>query len=173
MLADSELLANLAYHEQTYNASTGDLRIMLLSSKASILEVCGWLEQAMDLIVSEAAKRCALSPARIKLIDKDYIGRTNGFSYQGHFEKMMVSVVGYRMLEAAENRAGAVIQVMDGALTYLTPLRNYYAHTHFNIGSPFPKSMTGIPGPTSVRAYAQTAMIGLTALEQALIGLGC
>lgn len=173
MLTDSDLMANLVYHEQIYDASSADLRIMLLCSKASILEVCGWLEQAMDLIVSEAAKRCALSPARIKLIDKDYIGRTNGFSYQGHFEKMMVSVVGYRVLEAAENHAGNVIQAMDGALTYLTPLRNYYAHTHFNIASPFPKNMTGIPGPTATKAYAKTAIIGLTALEQSLISLGC
>ena len=173
MLTDTELMANLAYHEHTYNTAGSDLRVMLLSSKASILEVCGWLEQAMDLIVSDAAKRCAISAARIKLIDKDYIRKTNGFSYQGHFEKMMVSVIGYRMLEAAEIQAGNVIQAMDGALTYLTPMRNYYAHTHFNIASPFPKSMTGIPGPTATRGHAQTAIIGLTAFEQALINLSC
>lgn len=173
MLTDSELMANLEYHERTYNAANGDLRVMLLCSKASILEVCGWLEQAMDMIVSDAAKRCALSVARIKLINKDYIRKTNGFSYEGHFEKMMVSVIGYRMLEAAEIQAGSAIQAMDGALTYLTPMRNYYAHTHFNITSPFPKDMTSIPGPTATRSYAQTAIVGLTALELALIKLGC
>lgn len=173
MLSDTELMANLVYHEQTYNAANGDLRTMLLSSKASILEVCGWVEQAMDLIVSDAANRCALSAARIKLIDQAYIRKTNGFSYQGHFEKMMVSVIGYRTLEAAETQAGNAIQAMDGALTYLTPLRNYYAHTHFNISNPFPKDMTGIPGPTATRGYAQTAIAGLSALEQALIHLGC
>lgn len=173
MLADSELMVSLTYHEQTYNASTQDLRIMLLCSKASILEVCGWIEQAMDLVVAEAAQRCALSQARIKLIDENYIGKTNGFSYQGHFEKMMVSVVGYRMLEAAEKQAGIAIPAMDGALSFLTKLRNYYAHTHFNMGKPFPKNMTSIPGPTATRGYAQTAITGLTALEQGLISLGC
>ncbi len=127
----------------------------------------------MDSIVSESAQRCALSQARIERINQNYIKRTSGFSYQGHFEKMMISVVGYRMLEAAENRAGSVIQAMDGALSYLTPLRNYYAHTHFNMGSPYPKNMTGIPGPTATKAYAQTAIVGLTALEQAIIDLGC
>lgn len=173
MLANSELMANLAYHEQTYSTAGGDLRVMLLSSKGAILEVCGWLEQAMDLIVSDAAKRCSLSAARIKHIDKDYIRKTNGFSYQRHFEKMLVSVIGYRMLEAAENNAGYAIQAMDGALTYLEPMRNYYAHTHFNIASPFPKDMTGIPGPTATRGYADTAIIGLEALEQSLIALKC
>lgn len=173
MLAESELMANLDYHEQTYNSSTHDLRIMLLSSKASILEVCGWIEQAMDLIVAEAAQRCALSQPRIKLIDEAYIGRTNGFSYQGHFEKMMVSVIGYRMLEAAEKQAGNAIPAMDGALTFLTKLRNYYAHTHFNMTNPFPKNMTGIPGPTATKGYAKTAIDGLTALELGLINIGC
>lgn len=173
MLTDINLWENLTYHEKTFNTSSGDLRAILLCSKASILEVCGWLEQAMDLMVSEAAQRCSLSSVRIKQVNENYIKKTNGFSYQGHFEKMMVSVIGYRMLELAEARAGSTIQVMDGALTYLTPLRNHYAHTHFNISNPYPKNMTSIPVPSVTRTYAQTAITGLTALEQALIGLGC
>lgn len=173
MLDDSELMASLAYHEQTYSSSTHDLRVMLLCSKASILEVCGWIEQAMDLVVSESAQRCTLSPARIEHVESNYIGKTSGFSYQHHFEKMMVAVVGYRVLEQAENRAGAAIAAMDGALTYLTKLRNYYAHTHFHMGKPFPKNMTSIPSPTATRGYAQTAIAGLTALEQGLINVGC
>jgi hypothetical protein len=144
-----------------------------LCSKASILEVCGWIEQAMDLVVSETATRCALSPARIKLIDDNYIDRTYGLSYQNHFEKMMISVVGYRVLEDAERRAGSAIPTMTGALTYLTKLRNYYAHTHFDMNNKFPKNMTAIPAPTATRAYAQTAIAGLTALELCLISLGC
>lgn len=173
MLEDTELMANLAYHEQTYNSSTHDLRIMLLCSKASILEVCGWIEQAMDLVVSDTAQRCVLSPARIKLIGDNYIDRTYGLSYEKHFEKMMISVVGYRVLEAAEHQAGNAIPVMTGALTFLTKLRNYYAHTHFNMSNPFPKNMNAVPAPTTTRAYAQTAIAGLTALEQGLISLGC
>ena len=173
MLDDSELMVSLTYHEQTYNKSTHDLRVMLLCSKASILEVCGWIEQAMDLVVMESAQRCTLSQARIAHVESNYIGKTSGFSYQHHFEKMVIAVVGYRMLEQAETQAGAAIPAMEGALTYLTKLRNYYAHTHFNMGKPFPKNMTGIPAPTATRGYAQTAIAGLTALEQGLISLGC
>ena len=173
MLSDSELTANLAYYEMMYNASSHDLRTMLLCSKASILEVCGWVEQAMDLLVIEAANRCSLSPGRIKWIDEKYIQSTHGFSYQKHFEKMIVSVVGYRVLEDAETKAGGVFPVMNGSLTYLTTLRNYYAHTHFNLANPFPKNMTSIPAPTAMKQHAQNAICGLTALEQQLIISGC
>jgi hypothetical protein len=173
MLNDSELMATLNFHEQTYSSSNGDLRVMLLCSKASILEVCGWIEQAMDLVVAESAKRCTLTPTRIAHVETNYIGKTSGFSYQLHFERMMVAVVGYRILEQAETQAGAAISAMQGALTYLTKLRNYYAHTHFHMDNPYPKNMTGIPAPTATRGYAQTAVAGLTALEQGLTNLGC
>lgn len=173
MLDDSELMTSLNYHEQIYSSSTHDLRIMLLCSKASILEVCGWIEQAMDLVVTESAQRCTLSKPRIDHVIKNYIGKTSGFSYQSHFEKMIVAVVGYRVLEQAEQYAGQAIPAMDGALTFLTTLRNFYAHTHFNSSNPFPKNMTGIPGPTATRGHAETAIAGLTALEQGLINLGC
>jgi hypothetical protein len=173
MLDDVELMETLNYHEITYTTSTNNLRIALLCSKAAILEVCGWIEQAMDLIVQESANRSSLSIARIKSIDENYIRKTYGFSYKGHFEKMMVSVVGYRILETAESQAGIAIPAMEGALTYLTTLRNYYAHTHFNSVNPFPKNMTSIPSPATTRTYARTAIDGLIALEKELVRAGC
>ena len=173
MHSDTELAANLAYYEVTYNASLYDLRTMLLCSKASILEVCGWAEEAMDVLVIEAANRCSLSAARVKWIDKQYVQNTNGFSYQKHFEKMIVSVVGYRILETAEMAAGGVFPAMNGSLTFLTQLRNHYAHTHFNLANPFPKDMTSIPAPTAMKQHAENVTAGLKALEQQLIVLGC
>jgi hypothetical protein len=173
MLSDSELVANLAYYEALYNSSSNDMRTTLLCSKASILEVCGWVEQAMDLLVSESANRCSLSTNRIKWIDEKYIQTTYGFSYKKHFEKMIVSVVGYRLLEIAEKAAGAQFLVMTGTLTSITPLRNHYAHTHFDLLNPYPKNMTSIPAPTTMKNHAQNANLGLKALEDQLISLGC
>lgn len=178
MYSNLELTANLAYYEAryyeaTYNSSAQDLRTMLLCSKASILEVCGWVEEVMDLLVREAAQRCSLSAARLKWIDTEYVRPTYGFSYQKHFEKMIVSVVGYRVLETAEGNVGAELPVMNGSLTFLTPLRNYYAHTHFNLTNPFPKDMSSIPAPTATTQHAYNVVAGLTALENQLIVLGC
>ena len=53
----------------------------------------------MDVVVAESAQRCTLSPARIAHVASNYIGKTSGLSYQDHFEKMIVAVVGYRSLE--------------------------------------------------------------------------
>lgn len=178
MYSNFELTANLAYYEAryydaTYNSSSQDLRTMLLCSKASILEVCGWVEEAMDLLVRDAAQRCELSAARLKWIDKEYVRPTYGFSYQKHFEKMIVSVVGYRILETAERNVCSELPAMNGSLTFLTPLRNYYAHTHLNLTNPFPKDMTSIPAPTAMTQHANNVVAGLSALENQLMVLGC
>jgi hypothetical protein len=173
MLSDAALKVNLQYYEGIYNAAPHDLRVMLLASKASILEVCGWVEQAMDHLVFEAANRCSLSRKRIDWLKESYINKTYGFTYQNHFEKMIVAVVGYRILEQAEVNAGGVVPTMNGSLSQLTPLRNHYAHTHFDLANPFPKNMSAIPAPTTMSSHAQKAVDGLTELENQLIALGC
>lgn len=173
MLSNAELTTNLQYFEDVYNAAPHDLRVMLLASKASILEVCGWVEQAMDQLVSDAAGRCALSQKRIDWLNQSYISKTYGFTYQKHFEKMIVAVVGYRILEQAEISVGGAILAMNGSLTSLTPLRNHYAHTHFDHLNPFPKNMSAIPAPTAMNNHAQIVFVGLTELENQLSLLGC
>jgi hypothetical protein len=173
MLSDSELLANLAHYEEIYNSSSFDLRITLLCSKSSILEVCGWVEQAMDLLVTESASRCGLSNSRITWIQDNYIKRNYGFAYKKHFEKMITSVVGYAMLEKAEMNAGGAFITMVGVLNTLTPLRNHYAHTHFELMCPYPKNLTVVPAPSTMKSHAANTFAGLKALEDQLILLNC
>lgn len=169
MLSDTELMASLAYHEMVFLTSSNNLRISLLSSKASILEVCGWVEQAMDTFVLDSANRCALSATRIKHIEEKYVAPTYGFSYKTHFEKMVTSVVGYKVLEQAERNAGNVIPAMESTLNFLAKLRNHYAHTHFDIADPYPKGISSIPSPTVMRTHANTTSAALIALETWMI----
>lgn len=174
MLQNVELLANLAFHEIGYNSAAGDLRTALLHSKASILEVCGWVEQAMDQVVLDTAIRCGLSAIRIDQVERNYVKKTYGFDYQKHFERMFTSVVGFRILEQAEVSAGAAaMNPLTSTLSALYPLRNHYAHTHFDVNNPYPKNFTSIPTPTVMKQHAAYAGAGLAALEQALIGLNC
>ncbi len=173
MLSDLELQNNLAYHQQVYANCNYDPRITQLSSKSSILEVCGWVEQAMDLLVRDTANRCKLSPKYISLVDKKYIEKTYGFEYRKHFEKMLIAVVGYRILEQAETRAGNDLIKMESILSDLSKLRNHYAHTHFDINSPNPQGYISIPTPTVMINHAKIAANGLTALEVSLIHLQC
>lgn len=170
MLSTQELLANLTYHESVYNNSGADLRMALLSSKSSILEVCGWVEQAMDQIVIDCSTRCKLSPTRHESVKKKYIEKTYGFHYENHFEKMLIAVVGYKRLEAIEN----VVPVnnLQSILKNLTKLRNHYAHTHFDLGNPFPATLTSIPTPSIMKNDAQSAATSLMQIENALINSG-
>ncbi|MFN3436280.1 MAG: hypothetical protein ACK41V_01145 [Acidovorax sp.] len=173
MLSDAELQLSLTYHEGIYTSSPQNLRVMLLSSKAAILEVCGWVEQAMDAIVLETAQRCALSPQRIAQISDKYVKPTSGFSYKNHFEKMIISVVGYKILEQAESNAGAPVYALESTLDYLAKLRNHYAHTHFDVSSPYPKGYSTIPNPSVMKNHATTTNLGLAAIEAQLIASGC
>ena len=172
MISDAELQASLNYHESIFNAHPGNIRIMLISSKAAILVVCGWVEQAMDSVVLGAAQRCALSQSRITQVSKSYVKKTYGFQYENHFEKMIISVTGYKTLENVENSLGAPVAQMKSDLEYLGRLRNHYAHTHFESSNPYPQGFNSIPTPTVMRSHASTVFLGLSGIERELMQLG-
>ena len=172
MLAAIQLFRNLNLHQKAFSEAAGDSRKELLSSKAAILDVCGWVEEAMDNLVLQTALRTALTPARITTVDEQYIKRTNGFHYSKHFEKMLISIVGYKVLEKIETTKAAEIAVLQGMLSQLTKLRNHYAHTHLNLNEPYPDGLSTIPTPSIMKDRALTALKGLTAIENELIREG-
>jgi hypothetical protein len=173
MLSDLQVKDNLTYYIAQYNMSFTNQRAMLLYSKASILEVCGWTEEAMDKLVLDSATRCRLSSARISDIEKKYIQNTYGFTYKKHFEKMIVSVLGYQVLQVAENNCVQFLPSMHASLNELTPLRGYYAHTHFDLTSPYPGTRTNIPTPSIMQSHLNNIQLGLTELESELKNLNC
>lgn len=173
MLSDNEVNDNLAYYIAQYNISSTNQRAMLLYSKSSILEVCGWVEEAMDKLVLDSAVRCRLSNARVKAIEEKYVNKTYGFSYKNHFEKMIVSVLGYQVLQVAEVKCVRYLASMHGSLNELTPLRSYYAHTHFDLISPYPGTRTNIPTPSIMQNHLNNIQLGLTELESELKTLNC
>lgn len=148
-----------------------DTRQKLIFSKIAILDVCGWVEEAMDQLVLDAAIRACLSNKRLTTIKERYIKNTYGFQYSKHFEKMMIAVVGYRILEKIEASKAAEINTLDGTLSQLTPLRNHYAHTHFNLNAPYPPGFSSIPTPSVMKTHAISAIQGLSAIEAELIAL--
>ncbi len=173
MLSDLQVKDNLTYYIAQYNLSFTNQRAMILYSKASILEVCGWTEEAMDMLVLDSATRCGLSNARISDIEKKYIQNTHGFTYKKHFEKMIVSVLGYQVLQVAEDKCVSYLPSMHASLNELSPLRGYYAHTHLDMNSPYPGTRTNIPTPTIMQSHLINIQLGLTELETELKNLNC
>lgn len=172
MLDQTELLSNIALYDQQYSVGA-DLRQILLPSKSAILEVCGWTEEAMDQLVIDCAHRCSLPKFKIEDIVTTYIKNTYGFEYKRHFEKMIVSVIGTRVFHEIEsNTDPALLGPFQGALSILRPLRNHYAHTHFNPAAPYPRGMTTVPTPSIMRSHALDIAKGLLAIETELIHRG-
>jgi hypothetical protein len=173
MLSTAELRENLRVYQAHY--STGQTaRELLLPSKAALLDVCGWLEEAMDKVVTDCAARCNLSSARLKSIQDNYVKKTNGFDYDRHFERMLAAVVGHRVLEQVEAQMGATtLAPFRSALTSLVPLRNHYAHTHLDVANPYPCGVTAIPAPSALVSYVDQAETALQALETALHQMNC
>jgi hypothetical protein len=172
MLAAVQLIRNLKQHQKAFTSALGDSRKELLSSKAAILDVCGWVEEAMDKLVSETAARAALTETRMTTVEKQYIRRTNGFHYSNHFEKMLISVVGYKVLEQIEAAKASEIAILQSILSQLTTLRNHYAHTHLNLNEPYPAGLLTIPTPSIMKNHALDALKGLTAIETELKSTG-
>ncbi len=173
MLSTAELINNINVYQRQYSAAQ-DLREMLLPSKAALLEVCGWLEQAMDSLVLDCAIRCQLSETRQRSIQNNYVNKTYGFDYQRHFEKMLAAVVGFKVLEQAERQIDAnILTPFISAITSLVPLRNHYAHTHLDATQPYPRNIIAIPSPSSLIQYVTQAESALLSLERTLQDLNC
>lgn len=171
MLSTAELLQNINVYQRYYNAAQ-DMRELLLPSKAALLDVCGWLEEAMDRVVIDCANRCNLSALRLQSIQRDYVRRTHGFEYERHFEKMISAVVGFKVLEQAETQIGATtLTPFTAAISSLVPLRNHYAHTHLDTAQPYPQNVTSIPAPSALVPFVTQAEAAPWSLENALIGL--
>lgn len=173
MLSTVELHQNINVYQSYYNAAQ-NIRELLLPSKAALLDVCGWLEEAMDRVVIDCAQRCNLSTVRLQSVQRDYVKRTYGFDYERHFEKMLTAVVGFKVLEQAETQIGATtLTPFTSALSSLVPLRNHYAHTHLDTAQPYPQNVTSIPAPSSLVPFVTQAETALQAIENALLALNC
>lgn len=171
MLSTAELLQNIDVY-QRYYITAQNVRQLLLPSKAALLDVCGWLEEAMDKVVIDCANRCNLSTRRLQSVQRDYVRRTHGFEYDRHFEKMLTAVVGFKVLEQAETQIGpTTLAPFTAAISSLVPLRHHYAHTHLNTAQPFPQNVTSIPAPNALVPFVTQAETALLALENALLGL--
>ncbi|MBV7498807.1 hypothetical protein [Achromobacter sp. ACM05] len=173
MLSTAELLQNISVYQAHYDEAQ-NLRELLLPSKAALLDVCGWLEEAMDSIVIDSAHRCNLSSDRLHAIQQQYVKRTYGFEYSRHFEKMLTAVIGFKVLEQAEAHIGATtLMPFMAAVSSLVPLRNHYAHTHLDASQPYPQSTSSIPAPNALVPFVTQAENALLALESALVHFSC
>ena len=126
LINDEYVCKNLSILDKEYRALEDDYvdERKILFGKLALLELCGWLEDTMDEIILGLCEQVNLENR--KPIEKA-IKNTYGFSYE-HFEKMLVTLIGYKKLEWLEKEWDK--QPLCNKLGSLKNRRDDFAHTH-------------------------------------------
>ncbi|TAE59559.1 MAG: endoribonuclease [Nostocales cyanobacterium] len=115
--------------DKFYNQTT-DPNLQKYYSKLALLELCGWIEQAIDEIVLRCAKRCIKNPDYLKVIQDD-VKKTSNFDYEKSFRDLLIKIIGLMNFEKLEKSVNPVsLAILKPKLNSLKPLRNSHAHTH-------------------------------------------
>jgi 2-iminobutanoate/2-iminopropanoate deaminase len=130
MVRKGDIAQNLKEIETLYNGSKSNKKKFYFA-KLAVLELCGWLEDAMDKVVLESAIRCISEAANRKSVEEK-IDRTFGFAYEKHFRPLLTYIVGMSRLEKVESEFDKVgaLSKFRSTLTKLKDPRNIAAHTH-------------------------------------------
>jgi cystathionine beta-lyase family protein involved in aluminum resistance len=129
MVSKSYIYSNLKQLDVLYNQARTQ-KEKLYYSKLAMLELCGWIEESMDDIIKKCANR-VLKVEKNKKYVADIIKKTNGFGYDEHFRRMLISVVGLVSIEKIEKKVDpSKYCQFTAALNNLKSARNREAHTH-------------------------------------------
>jgi hypothetical protein len=99
-------------------------------SKLAILELCGWLEIAIDEAILKTASRLLKSEDAKKYV-QDKVKKNYGFEYDRHLKSLIVSLVGVSGFERVERLIDVGILLnFKSELDALKIRRNSLAHTY-------------------------------------------
>lgn len=130
MIAKSYIHDSLKRLEVLYNKSPNK-KTDLFYSKLAILELCGWIEDSMDDIISRCASKNLKEKSNKTYVLKEIIKKTYGFEYEKHFRNMLIRLIGLSYVEKVEQKVDSVkLQKLKATLSSLKDYRNKEAHTH-------------------------------------------
>lgn len=130
MVRKGNIRQNLKEIEELYNAARS-ARKQFYYAKLAVLELCGWLEDAMDKLVERSVVRCIKVGADSALI-REKVKFTFGFGYDKHFKPLLVQIIGLSRLEQVETEfdKSGKLSVFQSTLLKLKDPRNLAAHTY-------------------------------------------
>lgn len=136
MLSDQALRRTLATLDTRFR-NTSSAQEELFCSKLALIELCGWIEQAMDDIVCRCSNRRLANQSNIDFCDDQIVGTTYGFEYKKHFRGMLIRLVGIIGVERIETQISNYhLERLKSSLGTLTTARNGAAHTHITGATP-------------------------------------
>lgn len=130
MLAKNSILSNLRTLDRRY-AKAGTPRDALFYSKLAVLELCGWIEESMDVLVLACAARHLRDGANLKFCEERIVRKNYGFDYDRNFRSMLIELVGLVAVEKLERTVDAAkYDQFRSTLASLKKIRDGEAHTH-------------------------------------------
>lgn len=128
-IAKTKILKTIDELDKLYN-KTSNPNLHKYYSKLALLELCGWIEQAMDDIVFNCAKRCLKQESHLKIVKED-IRHNSAFDYEKNFRNLLIKIIGFMNFEKLEKNVTPMsLSTLKPKLNSLKPLRNSHAHTH-------------------------------------------
>jgi hypothetical protein len=129
MIPKANIDLNLDRLEILYNAATNPLDA-LFYAKLAIIELGGWVEQSIDLIIKDLVNRFIEKPENLKLME-ERIKRTYAFHYNENFRYLLTLVVGITNVERLEAIVDpSKFAILTATLSALKTVRDAEAHTH-------------------------------------------
>ena len=160
MLSGTKISRNLTELSSRYSANTGNSRDPFYYSKLALIELCGWIEQSMDAIALDCARRHLKSKSNMNYIESS-IRRTYSFTYKDHFREMLIQVIGIINVEELERMVDPrKFDAMKTSLGYLKSRRDSLAHTYID------QVTTSVDAPSLVNFHFQNVFDGLEDIER-------
>jgi len=165
MLSTAGIEHNLDEIQRLYDATSNPLEAQFYA-KLATLELCGWIETAVDDLVLGTGRRLIIEPADYAEFEQQVVARTYGFHYGQHIRPILVSLVGLTGVERLEAQVNpARFHPMCAELGTLKSVRDSHAHSFTN------GATTNLDAPSAIRGRYTRVRNGLADLETVLTGL--
>jgi len=159
MISKKQIQSNLSQIDNLYQKSIG-IKKPLFYSKLATLELCGWIEESMDDIVQNCAKRHLTKEQNLTFVNKTIIKHTYGFDYENNFRDMLIQVIGIINTERLERKLNpANFDILKSTLGSLKERRDSQAHTYVKGTTPH------IDAPSITQGHFQKIYVGLKEVE--------
>jgi hypothetical protein len=144
---------------------SADVDLPKYYSKLALLELCGWIEESMDVLINEYADKKINNPNYVD----DVLGRNYTFDYN-RFKKLIVTLVGMIGFEKIESKINIVTKTkLETSLNLLKTMRDDHAHTTL-MGNGSTKTLHA---PSVVIPRLEEVYVGLREYEKKLKLLKC
>jgi hypothetical protein len=131
MIAVSYISHTLNELDKLYNSSSSQKKAIYFS-KLALIELCGWIEEAIDDMILRHSSRHLKDPKNILYCKEIIVMPTYGFQYKKNIRPMLISLIGLIEVEKLEKELEKTskISLLKGHLGNIKESRNIAAHTH-------------------------------------------